>query len=193
MSRSGPRSPPSSSADQAPPPFLGVVPEPSDAGPPPWCVVHARPRAEKGIGRFCDRQGLAWYLPLRVREHRYGSRRKWFTSPWFGGYVFVQADAAGQTTLRRCDHVARILPVPDPETLHAVLADLHRALAAGKVREVMPYLEAGQPVRVLEGPLRGVQGILVRAGDAARFAIRVDLIGQAAILDVDPRMLGPAR
>jgi NADH:ubiquinone oxidoreductase subunit K len=46
-------------------------------------------------------------------------------------------------------------------------------------------------VRVRSGPLAGVEGILVRRKNAARFVISVDLIARSVALDIDALDLEP--
>jgi hypothetical protein len=48
-------------------------------------------------------------------------------------------------------------------------------------------------VEVVRGPLAGLQGILVRKGSRARFVISVNLIQQAASVELDAMDVMPQR
>jgi transcription antitermination factor NusG len=47
-----------------------------------------------------------------------------------------------------------------------------------------PFIEEGDPVRVVAGPLSGVKGRLLRKGTDARLVVSVELIGRAVSVQV---------
>ena len=157
-----------------------------------WLVVHARPRAEKKIITFCRTRNFNAYLPLRSKTHNYGNRKRVFSSPLFPGYVFCCADAAGRTLLRQNQHAANVLDVYDQAGLLAQLLQVRQALSAGQIVEVLPYLEAGHRVRVTAGPLKGLEGVVIRAKGKTRIVINVDMIQQAVVTEVEGDLLAPA-
>jgi transcription antitermination factor NusG len=68
---------------------------------------------------------------------------------------------------------------------------LRSSLTSGVRVEPHPYLAAGQRVRVRCGPLAGLEGILVRRKNAARFVMSVDLIARSVAVDIDTVDLEP--
>lgn len=173
---------------------------PSDSGPGPldpppgcdWVVAHARPRAEKRITQICRSRGMPFYLPLRERTHVYGSRRRTFSSPLFSGYVFCCTTMADRAWLRQNQHVANLLEVADQQGLLIQLRQVQLAIAAGQIIEVLPYLEAGKRVRVIAGPLKGLEGVVVRGKGRMRIVVNVDLIQQSIVTEIDGDALAPA-
>lgn len=157
-----------------------------------WLVAHARPRCEKKIVQFCGQQGMPSYLPLRTKIHRYGARERAFSSPLFPGYVFCVADPAQRSLLAQNRYAAHVLDVVNQAQLVGQLRQIDLALASGDVMEVMPYLEAGRRVRVLAGPLKGMEGLVLRSKSRTRIVINVDMIRQAVAMEVDSAWLGPA-
>lgn len=176
-------------ADQEIPPDDLLQPAPAGAA---WLVVHARPRAEKKITVFCQVHGLGFYLPLREKIHIYGGRRRVHALPLFAGYVFCRVDPRGRTLLAQNQHTANVLDVYDQAGLLAQLRQVRQALAAGQIVEVLPYLEAGNRVRVTAGPLRGLEGVVLRAKGRTRIVVNVDMIMQAVVAEVDGNCLAPA-
>lgn len=168
---------------------LGVL-EPAPAGWQ-WFVVHSRPRCEKKIADYAQRQRLVSYLPLRTRIHRYGSRERRYASPLFAGYLFSMADAAGRQSLRQNRHVANLLEVYDQAQLLDQLRQIDVALRAGDELEVLPFLESGRRVRVLAGPLKGLEGIVSRVRTRTRIVLNVDMIRESVAVEVDSAALGP--
>lgn len=175
--------------DQPPATDAGLAPAP---GGQAWLVVHARPRAEKKITTFCRSHGFASYLPLRDKVHVYGKRKRVYSTPLFTGYVFCCVDPRGRSLLRQNQYAANVLDVFDQAGLLAQLRQVRQALSAGQIIEVLPYLEAGHRVRVTAGPLRGLEGVVVRAKGRTRIVLNVDMIMQSVVAEVDGDWLAPA-
>lgn len=157
-----------------------------------WLVIHARPRAEKQIVAFCTARGIPSYLPLHHKAHNYGNRKRTYSSPLFPGYVFCCAATAGKSLLKQNQHTANVLDVIDQTGLLAQLRQVQQAIAAGQVVEVLPYLEAGNRVRVTAGPLKGLEGVVIRAKGSTRIVINVDMIRHGVVTEVDGNCLAPA-
>ncbi len=150
-----------------------------------WVILHTRPRAEKKLVQALAREGAPTYLPLRRKDHRYGGRTRTFWSPLFSGYVFVQYLSINIHKLYINDYVANVLTVVDQVGLVHQLQQLHRALAAGELVDLMPYLEVGKPVRVTGGPFKGVEGMIERLDKKTKVVISVEMIQQSVFMEVD--------
>jgi transcription antitermination factor NusG len=85
--------------------------------------------------------------------------------------------------------VANLIKVEDQEKLLSELLQIEQALRAGAPLMPYKYLKKGQKCRVVAGPLLGLQGIVVRARDAARLVLQVDMLGQAASVEIDVDMI----
>lgn len=165
---------------------LVVYPEPHR-----WVVVHARPRCEKKLAEAARQNGIRAYLPIYVRTHRYGGRTRRFSSPLFTGYLFCCGDLMQQQWLRQNHHAANVLAVFDQERLVDQLRRVRAAVESGLLVEVMPFLEAGRPVRIAAGPMRGSEGVVVRIHGTDRVLLSVDIIQQAVVVEVDSSALTP--
>lgn len=51
--------------------------------------------------------------------------------------------------------------------------------------EPHPYLRAGRRVRVKDGPLAGMEGIIVRRKNANRFVVNIESIQRAVAVEVE--------
>lgn len=156
-----------------------------------WAVVHARPRCEKKVESLCRHEGLQTYLPVRKRVHTYGARVRHFSVPLFPGYLFSMGDEASLRWLRQNPHVANLLETPDQVRLVDTLNAISIALSCGEVAEVFPFLKRGQPVRITDGPLRGVEGVVERWKDRARVVINVEMIQQSVAIEIEAQHLSP--
>jgi hypothetical protein len=65
-------------------------------------------------------------------------------------------------------------------------------LASGVQRQSIPLLAIGDRVRVVDGALRGLEGILIREKSRLRLVISVSLLQRSVAADVDRDCVVPA-
>jgi len=80
-------------------------------------------------------------------------------------------------------------PIPVEE---AEVEAVRRLVTSTLPYDPHPYLHEGMLVEVKRGPLKGLQGVLVRKGTRARLVIRITLIHQAASVELDAHDVEPA-
>lgn len=172
--------------DETLPPSL---PQPDDIRQ--WRVVHCRPRCEKKVAAFCDTKDLFNYLPTVSKTHRYGKRVRAYSSPVFAGYLFILTDSAGRVMLRQNQGVANVLDVHDQETLITQLQYIKTALEQNEAFELFPHLATGMKVVVQAGPLKGVEGFVVRIKNKTRIVLNIDFIQKSLAVEVEAEWLLP--
>jgi transcription termination/antitermination protein NusG len=156
---------------------------------PSWYALRTRSNFEKHVVSELALKGVDHYLPC-LREIRWWKdRRKEIEEPLFRGYVFTRfADNPVNRlqVLKTLGAVnilgqgAQIEPIPDAEI------DSIRAMLAANVRcFVHPFLREGCRVRVRRGPLKGLEGLLVRFKNDARLVISVNLLSQSVAAEID--------
>lgn len=168
-----------------------------DSGLARWYAVQTNPRQEKRLYERLRLLDLESFLPLYQAVHRWKNGCKaQLDLPLFPGYLFVRI------ALRECLKVLSSpgavslvglgsgpWPLPDAE-----IANLRNTLEGGKL-EPHPYLTVGQRVRIKSGPLADLTGYLVRQPEGLRVVLCVELIRQAAAVQVDVddvEPIGPA-
>jgi transcriptional antiterminator NusG len=152
-----------------------------------WFAVRTRYRAEKVVASQLDRKGLEVFLPTVIKWSRWKDRKKAIEWPLFPGYCLARFEPAVQLNVLSCTGVAGIVsfanelaPIPETEI------DSLRTLVTSELQyDPAPFIKEGMEVKVVSGPLTGVQGRLVRKGDNARLFLTVDLIQQAVSVEVD--------
>lgn len=156
-----------------------------------WVVVRTRPRCEKAVERFCRTERIETFLPLLHRTHRYGGRVRTFSSPLFPGYVFALLRPERLDQLRGQANVARLLRTDDQAGLARQIGSIRQALTTNEVVEVLPYLTEGRTVVVTSGPMKGVEGVVVRLKNKSRVIVNVEMIQQAVAFEFASQDLGP--
>ena len=73
-----------------------------------------------------------------------------------------------------------IEPIPDQQ-----LESVRRMLTSGKVCFPHPFLHEGVKVRVIRGPLKDIEGTLLRIKQQTRIVLSVDLISHSVATEVD--------
>ncbi|HZI33368.1 MAG TPA: transcription termination/antitermination NusG family protein, partial [Candidatus Binatia bacterium] len=76
-----------------------------------WYVAHTRPRCEKKLLQYCQRENLAATLPCYHSAHKYRGKTVVFEKPLFPGYVFLHLPPTRRGLLRQCDYLAKLLEV----------------------------------------------------------------------------------
>ena len=152
-----------------------------------WFAVYTRSRHEKVVASKLGDKSIEVFLPLRKVLRRWKDRRKEVAMPLFSGYVFVRIPYSGRLGLLQTPGVVQILsegnrPVPIPEEQ---ITAIERLVESGLAYDPYPYLKEGTFVRVVRGPLQGVEGILLEKRKKHMLVLSVDLIQQSAVLQVD--------
>ena len=111
----------------------------------------------------------------------------------FPGYCFARIDPADALAVRTCAGVVTLVatngrpaPIPDAE-----IESIRTLVTSDLQFDPCPLIRAGDMVKVVSGPLRGVLGRLVRKGAHARLMLSVDLIGQGVSVEVDAADVRP--
>lgn len=146
----------------------------------PWCVIHTLARCEKQVIVWASREGIPAELPLYQTVHRYRGKTVRFEKPLFPGYVFLRQAQAGHGKIQQNRHVARVLIPPDAEEFDRQLGDILIAVRAGLEIRPVPDVVAGVRVNIINGPLRGLEGVVERRDESMEVVLRLDFIGQAA-------------
>lgn len=150
-----------------------------------WYVAHTRPRCEKKLTAYSQREGFAVTLPLYRSVRKYRGKTVVFEKPLFPNYVFLQLWPEGARKVYQSDYVANLLHVPDQKTFEEQLQDILRALESDLEVCLAPQIAEGAKVRVKSGPLRGMEGFVERRSGQVMVLLRLDFIRQAAAVKID--------
>ncbi|MCX6925170.1 MAG: hypothetical protein NT154_18450 [Verrucomicrobia bacterium] len=145
-----------------------------------WFVAHTRPRREKKLKQYCEREAIPVTLPCYQKVHRYRGKTVSFEKPLFPGYVFLQLAGDQRQSIRQSDHVANLLVVHDQELFAQQLSDILKALDTELEIQLAPEIGTGARVKVKGGPLRGIEGWVEARYGMSTVLLRLDFIGQAA-------------
>lgn len=152
-----------------------------------WYAAFTTPKHEKSVLRYLDVQDIETFLPTfettRVWKNR---QRVKLAVPLFPCYVFIHADSPDFGRVLRCPGLIRLIgnqrgPLAVPNSAIEML----RIGVAEK--RIQPYRElaVGKKVRVKNGAMRGVEGVLIRKANGWRFVLSIDSINQCAAIEIE--------
>ena len=124
------------------------------------------------------------YLPLVQSVRRYGRQTKRFTKPLFPGYVFATVPADRKARIYQQDLLARAIPVEDEATFLSQLEDVKAMVASGYELTLLPLLSRGRRVRVVGGPLHGLEGYVDDPTNPQGIVLSVDVLRQGLLVKV---------
>ncbi len=152
-----------------------------------WYAVQTVPRHEKKLREDLQLRSQEHFLPVYEAVHRWKNGCKVRVElPLFPCYLFVKIDPRDRFKILSLPSVISIVgspsgpwPLPEEE-----ITSLRTSMLTHKF-EPHAYLTVGQKVRIKAGPLENMTGILVRHAGGLRVVISVELIRQAAAVEVD--------
>lgn len=151
-----------------------------------WYAAHTCARHEKRVAEQLASRSVELYLPLYETVSRWKDRRVRLLLPLFPGYVFVRLPLSQRLRVLTVPGVVRLVsfngrpaPLPGEE-----IEGLRNGLSALRARP-HPFLTAGRRVQIVDGPLEGMEGILLRRKGLFRVVLSLDLIKSSICVDVD--------
>jgi transcriptional antiterminator NusG len=162
----------------------------------PWYAVYTKPRHERKVNTRLLEAGITSFLPEMERWSSRKDRRKKIWYPIFPGYLFVDTELNTESRLKviKTRGVIKILghegiPAVIPE--HQIDA-IHKVIDSRKAICSFPYLKTGQIVRVVSGPLGGVEGIFVSERGKGKLIISVDILQRSVSVEIEEADIQPA-
>lgn len=152
-----------------------------------WSVAYVQPRNEKALACDCERDGVIHFLPLYEKRTRRKDNNKIRKSilPLFTGYFPFSRVEDGKRRILETNRVVRILDVPDQERFIFDLTQIQRAAQEGvEVLGVEP-IQPGKTVRILDGALQGMVGVVQETFSTRRLLINVEAFNASVALNLD--------
>ncbi len=160
-----------------------------------WWVAYTRHQHEKVVADTLSAKGFEVFLPLYETVRRWKDRRRRLALPLFPCYVFLRGglDRRLHAMTTAGVHVilssgGRVAVILDDE-----IQAVRRAVEGPYRVEPHPFLKCGDRVRVVHGPLEGVEGILARKKNLFRLVLSVEMLAQSAAVEIDVSDVEPVR
>lgn len=152
-----------------------------------WFAVRVKSRSEKMVAMMAESKGFKTFLPLYQERRRWSDRMKSVELPLFPGYVFCRLDPQYRLPLLTAPgvlHLVGIGKIPAPID-EREMDTIQTAVRANLETDPWPYLEVGQRVRLADGPLAGLEGILVGTSKQQRILVSVTLLRRSIAVAIE--------
>lgn len=157
------------------------------AHPKQWLAAYVRLFHEKKTSARLTSLGIENFLPVQEEIHQWSDRRKKIERVLIPMIVFVRVDKEQQSEVLTLASVSRYMVNLDKHT-PLVIPDYQME----RFKFMLDYseqavsmssdpLSPGEKIRVIKGPLSGLEGELIKVGDTTKVAVRLDMLGCASV------------
>jgi transcription termination/antitermination protein NusG len=163
---------------------------------PAWYVIHTRSRHELKVESALQQKGLDIFLPRISVTSRRQDRRVQLKVPLFPGYLFVHTDLEPSNYYKIIElrGVVRLLGInghPSP-VFPPKVESIKAIVQSDRPYYPWTYLGQGRQVRIMEGPLTGTIGIILRRKEKRRHLIvAVELFQRSVAVELENEAVEP--
>src|ERR1700682_5623084 len=138
--------------------------------------------------------GYECFLPASKYSRCWSDRIKEVEVPLFPGYLFCRMNPHNRLPVLMTPGVIQIVgvgktPIPVEEE---EIAAIQRAGKSGLSTMPWPYLQVGHMVRIEEGPLQGLTGIVLKIKSGLKLVLSVNLLQRSVAVEIDGSWISEA-
>ena len=159
----------------------------SSAGEKRWYVFYLRPHTENRVYRILTSLNYEVFWPViesvRIWKNR---QKKKIKLPLFPNYLFVYTCAHELYSIKCISQVVSYVTCGGkPSTISGKeIEGIRCLLGLGRAITVETKFSKGEGVRIVSGPLKGYEGMLVKQHSKTRFGIQLKAINHTILIDV---------
>jgi transcription antitermination factor NusG len=158
-----------------------------------WYAVRTAAGREKAVSGQLANKGYEQFLPMYRTRRQWSDRVKELELPLFPGYLFCRFDVNSRLPILVTPGVTLIvgygkapISISDGE-----IEAVRTVTKSGAAAEPWPFLEAGQRVRIQDGSLGGLEGLLLQVKNSWRIVLSVELLQRSVAVEVDRASVVP--
>jgi transcription antitermination factor NusG len=158
---------------------------------PSWYALYTRHQHEKVVAQALAGKGFEIFLPQYKAMHQWKDRQKVVVLPLFPNYVFIHGGLERMLNIVTTPGVHSIVSWgARPAVIPSKEIDAVRQLVESPFPvEPHDFINCGDLVRVICGPLEGIEGVLVRKTRGVRLVLSVQMLSKSASVEVDINMV----
>jgi transcription antitermination factor NusG len=153
-----------------------------------WFAFRVRPRHEKAVSIALRERECSEFLPLIREKRNWANRQRHVDLPLFPGYIFCLVERFSMLPILSTPGVIDVVragasPVAADT---AEIEALRLAIDSRVPMERCSYMEVGNTVEIIQGPLSGLRGLLVNVRKSHRLVLSVRLLCRSVLIEIDP-------
>ncbi|MGC2659471.1 MAG: UpxY family transcription antiterminator [Bryobacteraceae bacterium] len=156
-----------------------------------WFAIRVKPNFERTVDQSLNTLEYETYLPMAPQIRQWSDRVKELLMPIFPGYLFCRSDPSRRISILRTPGVLGFLNIgsglsciPDVE-----IESLRLLLNSGALARPFPHFQVGEQIRIEDGPLKGLEGILQEIKNGYRIIVSITLLQRSIAAEVDSAWL----
>ena len=155
-----------------------------EAYPKRWVAALVHTNCEKKVATKLEKLGIENYVAIQTEEHQWSDRKKKIDRIVIPMVVFVRIAKEEEDEFRRLPFIIKFITYPGADELATPIADSQieqLKLLLEKAESPVTfcnYIEVGDAVRIVKGPLKGFIGYCCGVSNSD-IAIHLDLLGYA--------------
>jgi len=165
----------------------------SDVDDLKWYALYVRSRYEKRAHEMLLEQGVVSFLPLLDTWKQWSDRKKKVSEPLFRGYLFVNIELRQEKiTVLDTEGVVKFIGIgKTPSVIVQRDIDWLKQLVRepDAIHKTVSSLPPGQRVKVLAGPFKDFEGVVVKQGRESRLVVYFESIMQGVEVTISPDVL----
>ena len=156
-----------------------------------WVAVYTKPRHERVVAENLIDKGLEVYLPLLKERRKWSDRKIWIKRPLFKSYLFVRVQLRDSIFVLKTPGIVRIIKFGGEIAIvnNSSISAIKLMLEGGYKPEPTDYFIKGDKVKVVIGPLKGIEGEIAKIHDNSRLIIRIDSIQHSLSIKINSGLL----
>lgn len=170
----------------------------AESGERSWYLVYSKPRAEAQAVTHLERQGYRCYLPRLNVTRTVRGKLTGHVEPMFPRYLFIHLDTRKDNwaPIRSTVGVSSLVrfgnrPAMVPDSLVEML--IERENAQGLQTPPRRAFQAGERVRIYEGPFKDYEAIFLASNSNERVLVLLQILGKDSRVAIDPAHLAGSR
>jgi transcription antitermination factor NusG len=161
----------------------------------PWFAIMVRTGRERTANLLLENTGLECFLPVSKSTRRWSDRLKEIEVPLFPGYLFCRMNPHNRLPILMTPGVIQIVgvgksPIPVEEEQIEAIQHVEKS---GLPVMPWPYMEVGHVARIGEGPLRGLEGIVVKIKSGMKLVLSVGLLQRSVAVEIERNWISEVR
>jgi len=161
----------------------------------PWFALRVKPNHENVTTAALRCKGYEEFAPTYRCRRRLSDRVKEIDLPLFPGYVFCRFDVSYRLRVLTTPGIVSIVglgKIPQPIE-EKEMARVQAIVRSGSLAYPWPFLQEGQKVVIMRGPLTGVEGFLVNVKNQDRLVVSITMLQRSVATEIDRDCVEPAR
>ena len=152
-----------------------------------WYAIYTKSRAEKKVFQFLQWKEIDCYLPLQRTMKKWSDRKHLTDIPLLRSYVFVYVTDCDKERMRFIPGMARMVSFDGQAICISDKEIRWIQLLEGQKGEAVPvdqFFNQGDKVKVVAGPLVGLEGELIKMKGKHKVVITISSVNQSIMVEI---------